>query len=127
LDIIGGCGTIPNPISTSLLDFVRRSTGVVITPNIATETSNLISAIGEPAYTELAITFRDIMSRVHEDFVPSAAAVKQDEFPRLWLTDSAILAAMNSSLVLLTADLQLYLAALRRGHNAVNFHHLRQL
>ncbi len=47
--------------------------------------------------------------------------------PFLDSTDCAILDALGPAHRLLTADFDLYLAALNRGHDAVNFNHLRQL
>ena len=100
---------------------------LIVTPNILTETSNLLSGIGEPARSHIADTFRQLIGSLDERFVHSTRAVEQPEFPRLWLTDAAVLTELVNSHVLLTADLDLYLAAAQRGYTAVNFNHLRQL
>ena len=110
-----------------LVEFIRPMSALVVTPNILTETSNLLSGIGEPARTHIADTFRQLVGRLDERFVQSGHAVEQPEFPRLWLTDAAVLMELANSHVLLTADLDLYLAASQRGHAAINFNHLRQL
>jgi hypothetical protein len=55
----------------------------------------------------------------------SKSAADVAEFPRLWLTDSAILSELANGHVLLTSDFALYDAALRRGFNAINFNDLR--
>ena|SRR2546423_4054991 len=110
-----------------LLDFIGPMSAVIVTPNILTETSNLLSAIGEPARTHIAGTFQQLVGAWEERFTQSVHAVEQSEFPRLWLTDAAILHEMANSHVLLTADLDLYLAASQRGFTAVNFNHLRPI
>jgi len=110
-----------------LVEFIRPMSALVVTPNILTETSNLLSGIAEPARSHIADTFRQIVGSMDERFVQSTRAVEQREFPRLWLTDAAVLTELANSHVLLTADLDLYLAASQRGYSAVNFNHLRQL
>jgi hypothetical protein len=110
-----------------LIEFIRPMSAMKVTPNILTETSNLLSGIGEPARSHIADTFRQLIGSLDERFVHSTRAVEQPEFPRLWLTDAAVLTELVNSHVLLTADLDLYLAAVQRGYTAVNFNHLRQL
>ena len=100
---------------------------IIVTPNILTETSNLASQIGEPARARIAETFQRFVGTARESYIESRIAAEQPAFPRLWLTDAAILAGMRDPTVLLTADLDLYLAALNQSRKAVNFHHLRQL
>lgn len=93
----------------------------------------MASQIAEPARTDIAVAFRALLETIEgptlieERYVESRRAVQQPEFPRLWLTDSGILDEMTDAQVLLTVDLDLYLAALMRGHKAVNFNHLRHL
>jgi len=110
-----------------LVEFIRPMSALVVTPNILTEASNLLSGIAEPARSHIADTFRQIVGSMDERFVQSTRAVEQREFPRLWLTDAAVLTELANSHVLLTADLDLYLAASQRRYSAVNFNHLRQL
>lgn len=108
-----------------LIEFIDPMSAVVVTPNILTETSNLLRAISEPARSHIAATFQKLVGTFDARFIQSVRATEQPEFLRLWLTDAAVLAALDNSHVLLTADLDLYLAAAQRGHNAVNFNHLR--
>jgi hypothetical protein len=108
-----------------LLRLLRPMSAIIVTPNTLTEASNLVSQIAEPARTHIALTFRALVGIIEERYVDSRRAVDQAEFPRLWLTDSGILDQLTDTQVLLTADLGLYLAALQRGHDAVNFNHLR--
>ena len=110
-----------------LLRIIAPMSPIIVTPNILTEASNLASQIAEPARTHIAMTFRAVLGEIEERYVASRRAVEQPEFPRLWLTDAGILDEMTDSHVLLTADLGLYLAALERGHEAVNFTYSREL
>ena len=54
--------------------------------------------------------------------MPSATAAEDTAFLRLGITDAAFL-DVSVNHTLLTADLDLYLEASRRGQNAVNFNH----
>jgi hypothetical protein len=107
-----------------LLESVRT---IIVTPNILTEVSNLARQIDDPARTRIGAVFRTLLDAVDERHVPSRHAASHPEFLRLGLTDVAIMEEMANGHILLTADLDLYLAVSRRGHQAENFNHLRQL
>src|SRR5947209_19181035 len=62
-----------------LVEFIRPMSALVVTPNILTETSNLLSGIAEPARSHIADTFRQIMGSMDERFVQSTRAVEQRE------------------------------------------------
>jgi hypothetical protein len=110
-----------------LLEFISPMSAIIVTPNILTEASNLASQTAEPARTQIARVFQSFVERFQERYVDSKRAVVQPEFPRLWLADSGVLAELANAHLLLTTDLDLYLAASRRGNSAVNFNHLRRL
>jgi hypothetical protein len=110
-----------------LLRIIAPMSPIIVTPNILTEASNLASQIAEPARMQIAMTFRALLGEIEERYVDSRRAVEQPEFSRLWLTDAGILDEMTDAYVLLTADLGLYLAALERGHEAINFTYSRAL
>ncbi len=95
-----------------LLRLIAPMSPIIVTPNILTEASNLASQIGEPARMHIAMTFRAVLGDLEERYVDSRRAAEQPEFPRLWLTDAGILDEMTDTDVLLTADLDLHLAAL---------------
>lgn len=108
-----------------LLGVIAPASQIIVTPNTLTETSNLVSQISEPARTHIAAAFWLLVTTFDERYIASTRAAKQAEFPRLWLTDSVLLDELANSHVLLTADLDLYLAASRKGYSAINFNHLR--
>jgi len=108
-----------------LLELVGES-AIIVTPNVLTETSNLLAHIGDPIRTELFVAFAQLMKQFQERYVESARAAERSEFVRLGLTDAAMLTATERDRLLLTADLDLYLAAVEKELNVTNFHHERE-
>jgi hypothetical protein len=117
-----------------LAERLNRASEIIVTPNILTETSNLLSRGPEPLRTMIMSTLRSLVAgagagtvdRVaSEQFVPSQKAAARTEFLRLGLSDTATLEIAQGSAVLLTDDLDLYLAALNSGRQAENFTYLR--
>lgn len=108
-------------------DFLIRlliTADVISTPNTLTEASNLLRQIDEPARSEIGLVFQAYIRGARECYVESSNAIKRKEFIRLGLTDAALL--QLEDVVILTADLDLYLAACRDKRPAVNFFHLKQ-
>ena len=114
---------------TILLNILSRARRIILTPNTLTETSNLAGYISEPARTEILCVLAALIkaAETEERFIDSMTAAARPEFFRLGLTDSALLHLAAEPHTLLTADVGLYLAALRRGLNAENFNHYRNL
>jgi hypothetical protein len=110
-----------------LVKLIARASEVLVTPNTLTETSNLAAYIGEPARSKVLDVLRTVSTDSQERYVPSsAAAARRSEFIRLGLADAAMLEATAAEKVtLLTADFNLYHAALAKGSQALNFNHLR--
>ena len=110
----------------SLTRMLAPPVQIVVTPNVLTEASNLIAQIPGPARTDVRTALRAVIGLVEERHVPSGHAARREVFLTLGLTDAALLTeAEASGARLLTADLDLYLAALRQGRIAENFHHRR--
>ena len=108
-----------------LIKFLSSASNIFVTPNILTETSNLIGQIPEPARTKILTVFSNYIKFADERYCESRQAISRKEFIRLGLTDSVILHEMADSFILLTADLDLYLAATNEGYAVLNFNHLR--
>ena len=108
-----------------LCQFLSAFQVVMVTPNILTEASNLLSQAQQPTRETVLGTLASLIGRTREEYVASKEACKEKEFIRLGLTDSAILRRADAVDCVLTVDLSLYLALERSGHNAVNFNHLR--
>lgn len=109
-----------------LLGKISLASSVLVTPNTLTETSNLAAYIGEPAKSAVFQVLRSVIAESNETYIPSRTAAGRDEFIRLGLTDSAIIEASLHEVVLLTTDLDLYVAATSKGIPAINFNHLRE-
>jgi len=110
-----------------LKSIFSQASSIRFTPNTLTETSNLLKRIDEPARSDIFRKFADMINLFDESYVESRFGARQTEFVRLGLTDSILLLLSgNPSLVLVTADLGLYLAATGRRLNVVNFNHQRE-
>ncbi len=106
-----------------LLDYVERAQERVVTPNTVTEASNIASPIGDPAKTAIRRKLRNLIDETREVYVQSERAARDPSYLRLGITDAALLASAFADSELLTADLDLFIAAGRAGRNAVNFNH----
>ena len=97
-----------------------------VTPNTLTEASNLLGQHGEPQRSRLLLTLRTLIERSPEIVVASVDAARHVAFPRLGLTDAALLEVVSADAPLLTVDLDLYIAALASGEvAAINFNRWR--
>lgn len=109
-----------------LIELTADASGLSTTAHVLTETSNLVRQFGLPGHKTILDAFRDFTASATERHVPGIDAAGRTEFLRLGLADAAILQAMEPGTRLLTDDLDLYLAAITAGHDAVNFSHERQ-
>jgi len=110
-----------------LVGILGNASAVWVTPHVLAETSNLIGYTKEPARTKIYETLRKLTPALEERQIRSSLSMERPEFVRLGLTDCTMLDVNADSTVLLTADLDLYLAASASGQEARNFHHLRNL
>ncbi|SJM90153.1 conserved hypothetical protein [Crenothrix polyspora] len=108
-----------------LVRIIATATEVLVTPNTLTETSNLAAYIGEPARSEVFHVLRTIINNTQETHLPSRVAANRKEFIRLGLTDAVLIEAGTQDTIVLTTDLDLYLAVMAKGAQAINFNHLR--
>ena len=105
---------------------ISRVGSIRVTPNTLTEASNLLGQHGEPQRSRFLLTLRALIEQSPETVVASVDAARHDAFPRLGLTDAALLEVVSADAPLLTADLDLYVAALASGDEAaINFNHWR--
>lgn len=101
---------------------------VLVTPNVLTKTSNLLSQHGEPQRSGFFDTLRSLIEVNKEIVVTSGQASANPSLNRLGLTDAALLEVVTQETPLVTVDLDLYVAALAKAPNAaVNFTHLQHL
>ena len=98
----------------------------MFTPNVLSETSNLIRYITEPRRSEIATVLQRLIAGTEKRYVPSRVASARPEYGPLGLTDAVLLELCEPGTTLLTVDVQLYLAAERARRSVVNFNHLRE-
>lgn len=106
-----------------LLGMINALKRVLVTPNTLTEASNLLESRDDRRFLD---RLRLVIEGSEEIVVVSAAAARNTAFLRLGLTDAALLEAVSEERPLITADLDLFLAASSKGRNAaLNFTHLQ--
>ena len=107
-----------------LMNLVKKIGRVLVTPNILTETSNLLSQHGEPERSYIFEKLRAFIKETEEVPIVSEVASSNENFIRLGLTDAALLEVVSRSNPLITVDLDLYLAVSAiDGHAAFNYWH----
>lgn len=104
---------------------IEVSDGIVVTPNALSEASNLLRQINDPAKTSIVEAFRRLIENTREVYIRSSDACARGEFIQLGLSDSALLEVGKSNLVILSADLDLCVAAEVAGYSTLNFNHIR--
>jgi predicted nucleic acid-binding protein len=105
---------------------VARAQRILLCPNVLTEASNLARQAPEPIRREVSLMLTAIAARSIERYVESSVAMTDARYPALGLTDAVLLTLARDGGALLTADLDLYLAAVRAGHDATNYNHIRE-
>lgn len=105
---------------------VAMSTRLLFCPNVLTEASNLLRQAPESISREVSRTLADIVAHSEEQHVESRIAMADPRYLALGLADAVLLTLARQGCSLLTADLGLYLAAVRAGHNATNYNHIRE-
>jgi len=108
-----------------LRDLIAHHAVVVVTPNALTEASNLLGYSSDPIKSQLFESLKALVGSVREEYIESRLACDRGEFVRLGLSDAALLSTSMDDCTLVTSDLDLYLAALASGREAINFNHLR--
>ena len=111
-----------------LIDLVSQRGTVYVTPNTLTEATNLLMQHRDPQRTRLLEMLRASIAESEEVIVTSSLAAGRTEFLRLGLTDAVLLEAIAPFRPLVTADLELYLAAVTLANGeAMLFSSFREL
>ena len=111
-----------------LVDLLDPVDQVFVTPNTLTEASNLLAQHGDPERSRFFDRLRQFIQDSNEIVVASVDAAGNNAFPRLGLTDAALLEVITEETPLITVDFHLYMAALDKDiGTAINFAHLRPL
>lgn len=114
-----------------LAGYVGQFKRILTTSTILTETSNLAAQVlsGPPKQALFQRFFPSFGVSPPDDFHRcSVDGLTLDEsiFVRLGFTDASIAATVGTQHLLLTDDLDLYLAAQAQGAPAINFTHMRE-
>lgn len=110
-----------------LCEMVGNSSGIIFSPNVLSETSNLMrQKIWGPVLEKVNVAFKEIIRKSNEKYMESRNAVDMLEFARLGLSDAVNLMLHEGGSTLVTDDLDLYLAAAKISDRAINFNHVRE-
>ncbi|MCX6591407.1 MAG: hypothetical protein NTZ56_07775 [Acidobacteria bacterium] len=95
---------------------LKESAQIVATPNLLTETSNLLPS-------ELHDQLRQLVDELIELYVPSRRVTAEDWFDHLGLADASIIdAAANTASTVITVDVALLNQLVWLGLPVANFH-----
>ena len=109
-----------------LENLIRWFGRLIATPHVLTQASDLTDLHGTER-RRVRQLFKSVVEQMEESYDPSRALVADPIFEPLGLTDAAIATLCCRGILVLTADLDLQLAMQRRGADALNFNHVRQL
>lgn len=104
---------------------IEQNPKIVTTPHVFAECSNLIRQIDSITAAALLNSLQILVEKIIKVYTPSSELTHQPHFLRLGLTDCGLLDIMQDQFLLLTTDLDLYLAASASGADVQNFNHLR--
>jgi hypothetical protein len=108
-----------------LVGFIKRFKDVVTTPSILTEVSNLLGQLPDNMRYYFWQHFAYGLKNLHEHYTASRELGDEEAFPKLGLTDTAILHAANGKYLVLTDDFRLTQYLLSQNIDVINFNHLR--
>lgn len=109
-----------------LLELLPTHGRLVATPHVLAETSNLMRGLDGDTLAGVRGRLRVLVGELHEMHVPARTAVANVLFARLGLTDAGIsVLAADRDVVVVTADLDLYLGLEHAGLQVINFNHYR--
>jgi hypothetical protein len=107
---------------SKILDRVFKT--VLTTPNILTEVSNLATKLSENQRPSFFDAMKEHVTLLDERYCQSITAIADRQYRTLGLTDAVVLNLCPNVLVL-TDDLPLYQSIASRGHDVINFTHVR--
>ena len=97
------------------------------TPHVLSQVSDLADLPGKELH-KIRHLFRLVVEQhIDESYDPSRVLVADPVFEIHGLADAAIATVGGRGVLVLTADVKLQLALQRRGTDALNFYHVRQL
>jgi|SRR5215213_2178505 len=108
-----------------LSEFVSGYDGLLATPNILTEVSNLTGYLSEPLRSRGFATLAALVAELVEVHFPSIEVVHHPYYTVLGLADISVLLASRGRATVLTDDFDLYARLSAEGVSVINFNHVR--
>jgi hypothetical protein len=110
-----------------LSDLLSKTKGLVFSPYVLSETSNLVRQTSGPLKDEVSDVLKRLIQANGEIQSECANIVSHSAYQRLGMTDAALLSILSEypNLELLTDDFDLYGVATRLGYKVINFSHIR--
>ena len=105
-------------------DVIRRFAGIVVTPHLLTEVSNLSGKLPPSMLRSFREMIRLVAEEWSETFTDCRSLTATSGFVELGLADAAVIDAVGQNRVTLTSDLRLYIALQSLELNVINFNHL---
>jgi hypothetical protein len=99
---------------------------LVTTPHVLSQVSDLTDLPGKDLHAVRRL-FNILVEQMEESYHLSRVFVTHDLFSRLGVTDAAIATVCSTGILVLTTDLNLQLALLHGGADALNFNHIRPI
>jgi len=114
-----------------LVSYINQFSRILTTPHVLAETSNLVRQIvkgqlGAELSTILHPLFCLSLHNSFKQCTVEGHLIDSDLFGKLGLTDSGLATLAPENRLLLTDDLDLFLAAISLGGDAINFTHMRE-
>lgn len=114
-----------------LVSYIKQFSRVLTTQHVLAETSNLLRQIvSGQLRSDLARKFHPLFClnqpNSFEQCAIEVGSIDIELFSQLGLTDSGLAAIVQTKRLLLTDDLDLYVATISRGGDAINFTHMRE-
>jgi hypothetical protein len=97
---------------------------LVLTPHVIAEASNLLRHCHDPMRSRLTRRLGEVAEEIKERHRKTSSFSGYPEFQQLGVADCMLLTDKKAEL--LTADVELWRAAIVRGRSAYNFTHLRE-
>jgi hypothetical protein len=116
-----------------LVNYIRQFNQILTTPHVLAETSNLARQIVRGKWrSELSSNLYPLFCLTHPNSFEQCVVDGQnididiDLFGKLGFTDSGLVTLAQTERLLLTDDLDLYIAATTSGGDAIQFTHMRE-
>ena len=104
---------------------LRSYRRILVTPNLATEASNLLSQTSSPSRERLREGLAALIRDICEVYVTSNDASRHEYFSFLGLADATIISCVVKDHTVLTMDFRLCGYLTKAGRRVINFNHLR--